>query len=98
MGQKEGAESEGVGEVAGADERLRGKDGNALFPEAGRGGEGIEHGAVSPKQPSAEDMRGAAIDEVPVVDPFRVRQVEADDALLSGGVLLCPTETTPEHQ
>lgn len=96
--QKEGAESERVGEVTGTHEGLSGEDGDALLPEAGGGGEGVEHGAVAPEQPCTEDMRGTAIDEVPVVDPFRVGEVEADEALLSGGVLLGPTESTPKHE
>lgn len=69
-----------------------------MLPEAGGGGEGIEYGTITLQQPGAEDVRGAAIDEVPVVDPFRVREVEADDALLGGGVPFGPAETAHEHQ
>ena len=69
MRQKEGAESEGVGEFACTDEGL---GGDALLPEAGGGGEGIWHGAVSLEEPGTEDMWGAGIDEVPVVDPLGV--------------------------
>lgn len=98
MSQKEGAEPERVGEVTCTDEGLRGEDGDALLPQACGGGEPIEYGAVAPKQPGTEDLRGAAIDEVPVVDPFRVGEVEVDEVLLSGGVLLGTAESTPKHQ
>lgn len=66
------AQLEGVCKIALPNESLGRQHGDALFPEARRGGESFQNPSVALKQPDAEDVRRAGVHEIPVVDPPRI--------------------------
>lgn len=80
-----------------ADQRLCGYDRDALLPQALRFREPAQHRALAPQQPGAENLRRAAVHEIPVVDPFRVREVELHEVVAPGS-LKSPDENELREQ
>jgi hypothetical protein len=79
--QEQVCESKRIFEIAAIDERERRENGDASFPEILRAGELVQNPAIAIDEIDSDDARRAEIHEIPIIDPFRVFEVGAVDAL-----------------
>ncbi len=88
-----------VVELAVADELHRRHDRNAVFPErVGGRGHFVENGAILAEKPVPQEFIAGKIDEIPVVDEFRVAKIGVDALALLFRTLLRELEPVDKHE
>ena len=96
MVEQKVSDAQGVSIFVVADEHPVGDDGNTLLPKAGAQGQTVEDGAVwhaavgeGMEQPVSENLWARHVDEIPVVGPMGMLQVEGGNFFSSGCHFRC---------
>lgn len=88
-----------MAEIAVADELHRRHDRNAVLPErAGGRCHLVEKGAILAEKPVSQQLIAGKIDEIPVVDEFRVAKIGVDALALFFRTLLRELEPVDKHE
>ena len=77
-------EPESIGKVTVLDEMKRRKHGDSAIPQAIRRRKMRQQFPVGPFEVRPHDIRGAGIDQIPIVDPPSVAQIQPKQSLTNG--------------